>query len=355
MEKKTWKLSLVLWLLLTASLVVIVFFFNDKMNRMHKIQLKAVEEIKSDIAYTLTSKTSEEKSTSGSKNREVTYKFPSLVPEKIDTYKPQGKYFTWSLMKNEADLVDENGVLMTYRKEIDGNTYHPVAIAQYGLDQYGNYIESGDDKFFVSAKVQADFLVDSLNAVTGLLPYQFDFHVGGTKETLKAPWSSAMAQGQAISLFSRVFDVTKDKKYLEACALAIRPLNVKVSEGGLLQYFQGHKYYEEYPTILPNYTLNGFMFALIGLYDTWVNTGSEEAGRAYKEGIETLILSLPYYDSVGISLYHLGHLNVGENLGVHYAERYHLVHVHQLRVINQHENNDVIEYYINRWTSYVNK
>ena len=42
-----------------------------------------------------------------------------------------------------------------------------------------------------------------------------------------------MAQGQAISLFSRMYAQTKDEKWIKACDLVLKPLTVNVEEEGL--------------------------------------------------------------------------------------------------------------------------
>jgi len=94
------------------------------------------------------------------------------------------------------------------------------------------------------------------------------------------------------------------------------------------------------------------MFTLMGLQDLYSITGDTQAKQLYDKGIETLEYVLPFYDSVGISLYHLGHL-MDKNLPVHYSEKYHIIHIYQLKILNQIEKNETIEYYANRWESYV--
>lgn len=161
-----------------------------------------------------------------------------------------------------------------------------------------------------------------------------------------------MAQGQVISLFVRIYSVSNDNQYIEAAKLAMQSLTRKVEDGGLCADFFGYTYYEEYPTSPASYTLNGFMFTLIGLHDLYSVIEDEQTKELYDKGIETLEYCLPFYDSIGVSLYHLGHLT-DENLSLHYSEKYHRIHIIQLRTINQFENNETLEYYANRWENYV--
>ncbi|MCL2803924.1 MAG: D-glucuronyl C5-epimerase family protein [Micrococcales bacterium] len=265
-------------------------------------------------------------------------------------YAPTGKYFNWLSMTPIAEDKDDDGVFLQYRKELDGFSHHPVAIAQYGLGQFSNYIETGDETFLEEARNQANYYVNNIDRATGMFSYDFDFPVM-YHETLEAPWASAMAQGQAISLLSRLYAETGDSKYLETSELAMKPLSVPVSEGGLVVDFFGHPYYEEYPTELPSYTLNGFMYTIIGLYDFWQIADNETAKELYEAGIDTLTFCLPFYDTNGISLYWLSHLN-GTGVSVHYLERYHIVHLRQLNLFSQIEDNEVVNHYLEKWLSY---
>lgn len=278
------------------------------------------------------------------------YKYGDLLKYQ-ENYNPTKQYFDYygTLVYSKAPL-DDNGIRLVKNNDIF--VYNPVSIAQYGLDQYSHYVEYGNKVNYESAKKQADYLLEIQDKQNGKFYYNYDFQVGGTPETLKSPWASAMAQGQVISLFVRIYNETKDEKYLNASILAMESLRKNVSEGGLTSDFFGHPYYEEYPTQPASYTLNGFMFTLIGLYDLYAVTGNEVAGQLYKTGINTLEFALPFYDCSGVSLYHLGHL-MYKTTSLFYLERYHLVHIIELRTLNQIENSDVLKYYADKWEGYV--
>ena len=86
--------------------------------------------------------------------------------------------------------------------------------------------------------------------------------------SLEPGWYSAMAQGHAMSLLSRAYSQSQNPLYLRAAYQAINPFLVPSSEGGVLTYLFGqHPWYEEYPTLPPSFVINGFMYALFGLYD----------------------------------------------------------------------------------------
>ena len=258
----------------------------------------------------------------------------------IDTHKPVV----------ESSRLDDNGIALNVR---DGTPhYNPVTIAQYGLNTYGFYIVENNEDYLEEAILQAEYLVNMQDKETGDFYYDFDYFAYGTTETLKAPWTSAMAIGNVLSLYSRIYSVTKDEKYIKSGDLALQPLIKTVAEGGLVSEFNGHKFYEEYPTTKGNYTLNGFMFTLIGLYDYYKVTGNELAKELYNEGIETLKYMLPYYDSAGISLYHLAHL-VYPNQEVYYNRKYHVIHIAQLELLYNIEKEEIFKHYMELWKSYI--
>jgi hypothetical protein len=85
-----------------------------------------------------------------------------------------------------------------------------------------------------------------------------------------------MAQGQALSVYSRAYRLTHNQKYLGSGKMAFKFLNTPISKGGTLttletlntEYKNGNYFwYEEYISKPNNYTLNGFMYTLFGIYD----------------------------------------------------------------------------------------
>ena len=320
--------------------LIMGLWFNNKLNLMNRNWLNEIANYQEVDVSGVTIKNTTKK-----------FDFPPLVPE-LKNYNAKTEYISYSANYFEENPVptDENGVrqvIVNQNKE-----YNPVAIAQYGLNQYGDWINTSQQKYYDSAKIQADYLLETQDKKNGKFYYNFDFQVGGTNQTLKAPWSSAMAQGQAISLLARIYYISKDEKYLEAAKLAMKPLTVDVEDGGLCADFFGYPYYEEYPTVPASYTLNGFMFTLVGLHDLYSITEDKQAKKLYDDGIKTLDYCLPFYDSIGISLYHLGHLT-DKNLPLHTSEKYHNIHIRLLRIINKWENNATFMYYADKWEGYV--
>ena len=269
---------------------------------------------------------------------------------------------------SKPDLTfDSNGIPMWLDTNYNGSEnyyYHPVGAAEYALEQYEQYQEQGDKKLLANAINVADWFVETQDTSTGEWHYPFDFSVGGTNITLKAGWSSAMAQGEAISLLAKAYTETKDKKYLDAAEFALAPLKVDVKDGGLARDFmgkgyrwydfmgKGYRWYEEYPTDPPNYTLNGFMATLLGLRDLIDVSADSAATKLYEDGIETLVYALPYFDAETISYYHVHYLldNTQEPF---ISPRYHLRHIQQIDQLNKTEKDSTLQYYHDLWQKYV--
>lgn len=155
--------------------------------------------------------------------------------------------------------------------------YHPVGLALLGLKYVASYWVTKDRTYLVLAKRMAAGLEKISVTARGAIwfPYRFRFAMhGNTRETLIPPWYSAMAQGQALSLFTKLWLETRDPQYK---ALADRTYASLRAFGRRsfpwVSWIDKSRYawLEEYPASL-DYTLNGFIFAIYGLYDYYIAT-----------------------------------------------------------------------------------
>jgi hypothetical protein len=201
----------------------------------------------------------------------------------------------------------------------------PVTVAQLGLGawQLGwtEVAEAAADR--LEAHADAD----------GLLPHRFRF---AHTYPLDPPWHSAMAQGEAASLFVRVRRPGAARRAVASLLDPASPLVAETPEGPVLQ---------EYPTDPPSHVLNGWIFALWGLYDAG---GEGTAERdAFVLGVRALEARLPRYrlllDWSRYDLYPRHPL-------VHAASPfYHRLHVAQLEATNRLFPSDVFAEQAGRW------
>lgn len=76
--------------------------------------------------------------------------------------------------------------------------------------------------------------------------------------------------GHGLSLLVRAYNYTGDSGYLQCARNALQAYNLSVSQNGVRSLFLNQPslpWYEEYPTEPGNFVLNGFIYALFGLYD----------------------------------------------------------------------------------------
>ena len=165
---------------------------------------------------------------------------------------------------------------------------NPVTVAQWGLSNYSR----GDVGPLFTA---ADWLVDHQRP-DGTWAYDFDWRVASADDSLKAPWISGLAQGQALSVLARAHRLTGDERYLVTGRAALRPYSLPVEDGGVVRQWTGLPFYEEYPTARPSLVLNGILFQLVGLHEWADETGDLDAESLWAAGEATAAQVIERYD-----------------------------------------------------------
>lgn len=170
---------------------------------------------------------------------------------------------------------------------INGVLYnHPVLQAQDGLMSLSDYRLTHEARYLNRAVLNAQRLIDRrvLSDDAWYYPYPFDFRLHGyPNAVMRAPWFSGMAQGQALSLFTRLYRVTGTQKWRDAADATFTSFrNAPVQGLPSVVNIDPSKYLwlEEYPlwpTTASDRTLNGHVFAVFGLYDYQQLTGDPVA------------------------------------------------------------------------------
>lgn len=250
---------------------------------------------------------------------------PRAVPGVLGEY-----YMTFRAKADYAGPYDSAGVpLLNYRGAI-GCQYNPIAIAQYGLGNFNRFRETGDTERLQRCLRAADWLIATLEQNghgVWVWFHRFDWPYRGT---LRAPWYSALAQGQGVSLLVRAFQETRDERYLEAACKAFQAFRLEIAQGGVSWRDEsGRIWFEEYIVNPPSHILNGFIWASWGVYDYALLTNDEEATRLFEEARRTLSENLVRYDTGYWSLYELS----PTRLPMLASPFYHRLHVVQLHVM----------------------
>ncbi len=247
--------------------------------------------------------------------------------------------------------LDERGFPVS-RNEL-GGFYHPITIARLAINSAITYMNTDDPSMYVRGIATADKLIELMGpdgAFRYPHPYQLFYDV-----KLASGWTSAMAQGSALSAFARAYHITCDRKYLEAGNKALAHLLKPMEKGGtattlaaLDPALAGYVWYEEYPNpVKAGYTLNGYMYALLGLHDWAVETDSVEAKQAFDAGIRSLLKVLHLYEYDGFSMYDLAPMVYGtKHL---FNPHYHRVHLMQLAALYAITGEQQLEDFRARW------
>ncbi len=176
-----------------------------------------------------------------------------------------------------------------------GKDYYrqPVTHANNTMREYHAFIETRDKDVKNRFLCLADIFLNEgihvkLDSIPGLI-WQYHFQVPSYAQH-PVPWISCLAQGKAISVLCRVYQLTGNQKYINAAILATGPFHVSVKKGGLVsEDSEGNIYYEEYP--FPgqsHHVLNGFITSLFGLYDLYRISGDQTVKNLFDIGISTL-------------------------------------------------------------------
>jgi hypothetical protein len=261
-----------------------------------------------------------------------------------------GEYYM--LFRQKADYpgpFDAHGVPMLNYHGTIGIQYNPIAVAQYGLANYNQYIRTGDlgrrSKFICVA----DWLVANLeNNAAGLKVWNHHFD-WDYRTPLKAPWYSGLAQGQGISVLVRAYRETGQNQYADAAGAALEAFSLTAERGGVMfMDAHGDNWIEEYVVSPPTHILNGFIWASWGLYDYFLFNGSEFAKQRFDEVTKTLERNLGLYDVGFWSLYELS----GTWLHMIASPFYHALHVVQLQIMYQLTGQEIFQHYSRTWDKY---
>jgi hypothetical protein len=232
-------------------------------------------------------------------------------------------------------LVDANGVALS--RYNGRKVRHPLVIARYGIKLLQSYRISHDPAFVLRAEANANFLIKKAISRDGALyfPYLFTYALFGNRSDLmRAPWFSAMNQGAALTLFLRLYAVTGDQRWRSAAdstfttfvqrRSAKRPSILFIPR----RHDRRYLWFEEYAKNPPTQVLNGHIYALFGVYEYALASGSAAAADVFNGGVTTVRHQVHRFRvRGGVSYY---------SLRVHAQyPSYHCLHIGMLKLLSR--------------------
>lgn len=252
----------------------------------------------------------------------------------------QMKYHIQSAELFQSAIVfDEHGVPKNdYGKEGLGVQYNPAYIGWYALSLLNDAQDQPDQEQKLMQKFWQQIEWMKHNTVERKIgeesiyiwEYNFDYAGGKYRTILKAPWYSAMAQGLIISALVRAHRIDSDGGWLELAMKGMKCFGHEVKGGGVKVSLEGRGkgegidkgflvlpldsvsdlksvLYEEYPVYPYASVLDGFLFALLGLFDLYQETKDQSVKKLLDEGLLGLETYLPRWNFINIWSYYGSH------------------------------------------------
>ena len=224
---------------------------------------------------------------------------------------------------------DADGVIVSYWN--NGYHYHPWQVADKAIWYLAGYQQTSDERYldFVYSYARRLALMGIRKESGIFLPYTFDYalHAGNENEVMMYPWFSGLAQGNALSFFSRAYETTGDNYFKALADSLFNTFMLIDSDSDIWTVFvDSLNYYwiEEYPFSPKTHVLNGFLTAIFGLYDYYLISHDGRCAILFEASCTTIARYVHEFRNPGdISFYCL--LHKAPLLGYH-----HLV-IQQLR------------------------
>lgn len=177
------------------------------------------------------------------------------------------------------------------------DSLQPAAFAQLALGWWERWLagETGAQAEFERLTAALERRAERHG--TGLL---WPYDVPIPKHRVQPPWYSAMAQGQVASVFVRALVSTRDDRFAELALDAVRPLFqagshfVAVSDHGPILEEGASRPGGPAPK---SHILNGWIYALWGLWDVHLGLGDAAAATLFSESVACLRKMLGRYDT----------------------------------------------------------
>ena len=225
---------------------------------------------------------------------------------------------------------DSDGIVMM-QHYLDRNDYYysPVKIAHYALASWNDCLLDNQepDKDFWT---HIDWLRTNGTSTSDSIIF-WKTPTTNPRYNLKAGYISAIVQGLVLSALARAYVIRPEPSIMNEMNSAIRLFYIPVEKGGIMARFQNEMFYEEYPCIPYSHVVNGFLFALNGLWDSQ-QVGCIKAEELVRSGLATLKTIIPFWIQKHWSYYDLRYL-YNEKLSNWSTRHYQYLHADQITFI----------------------
>ncbi len=199
------------------------------------------------------------------------------------------------------------------------------------------------------------FQAETENGTLTVTNWPYDFAI----YDLPAGWQSAMVDAMALNLLALAYDEYANVSYLNIFDQVINGFRTPTNLGGNLYVLDDETWW--YPEIVvpnalnPNYKipliLNGFLFALVHLYQANEILNDTSIDYVFDKGVISAAANLYKYDltSYNWTLYHLAYPQKLASNG------YHQIHINLTRMLYEFTNVTEFDYYSKKWETYTHR
>jgi heparosan-N-sulfate-glucuronate 5-epimerase len=177
--------------------------------------------------------------------------------------------------------------------------YFPTFVGWYALSCYAK-VEAGDRSMIEPFAAQIEWLEknaeDHKLGIETASVWYFDFDWKESNAVLNRPWISALGQGAAISALVRASELKIGNEPLRLAEKAATVFFRDAKDGGVAFSEDGFTYLEEYPSRPYSKVLDGFIFAVLAVYDLWKATGKRRYRELFRRCVRTLDHNIQAWD-----------------------------------------------------------
>jgi hypothetical protein len=233
----------------------------------------------------------------------------------------------------------------TYREPLDsdsielwqyrgGEYYHPTYLSRRCQEFIATYYYAKNEKYLQRAEHYAQKIMSEC-VYHDSVPYTVCHFLyaphADSESTFTPPWPSGMSQGELMMVVMRLYELTGKQEYIDFGHKLFRGYTrLKRNHDWWIARIDTANYYwiEEYPhSDKPGCTLNGFIYALYGIYDYFRITDSPDARRVLDMSLTTIKHYMPDFRQEGSASYYcLGHKMQAN-------EAYHVLHLQMMIIL----------------------
>jgi heparosan-N-sulfate-glucuronate 5-epimerase len=226
-------------------------------------------------------------------------------------------------------------------------TYSIVAVIQYGLMCYDLFLQDIDVlKNRNSFQNCINWLEQNKNNFKDSVVWRSEAR---DYYNLPEGWISGMYQGQAISIYLRAYQLFGEASYLDTAEKIYNSFKYDYNEGGFKRIDnQGCIWFEEYPSSTPSYVLNGYIYAIFGIYDLYRVSKRDDVKELWESCVHTIEVNLPKYDVWYWSVYD----QLKEQLVSFYYQKN--VHIPLMKIMYLLTEKEIFNKYAIKWEHNLN-